>query len=237
MMQLLVSVSNIDEAKIALDNAVDIIDLKHPGRGALGALDTEVLAEIIQFVRSYESHKNKLITATIGDLPMQPDLLLKHTAHVAACGVDVIKIGFFNGLHVSIETYRACLEQLQKLTKQNHKLVAVLFAEYTYPSEIIAMIKSAGFYGVMLDTAHKNGATFLDYFSDAQMLEIAGKIKKQHLHFGLAGSLQLQHIVQARQFGPSYIGFRGGLCDNNQRMNLINAGKVKLARELMSGLL
>ena len=37
MTQLLVSVKNVEETFIALDAGVDIIDLKDPANGALGA--------------------------------------------------------------------------------------------------------------------------------------------------------------------------------------------------------
>lgn len=233
MTQLLVSVSSVEEARIALDNGVDIIDLKHPARGALGALDLDDIVEIVEFLNLHDQPKSKLITATIGDMPMQPELLLARVEQVAACKVDVIKIGFFNSLSDPMQTYLACLEKLKAVTEQSVKLVAVLFAEYAYSPEIIGMIRNAGFYGVMVDTAHKNGATFLDYFSNAQMTELINKTKNQQLQFGLAGSLQLQHIVRVKQFNPSYIGFRGGLCDAALRKNALSADKVKAARKMM----
>ena len=48
--QLLVSVKNLAEAKIALAADVDIIDLKNPADGALGALSAEDIAQIVQFI-------------------------------------------------------------------------------------------------------------------------------------------------------------------------------------------
>jgi uncharacterized protein (UPF0264 family) len=233
MVQLLVSVSNIDEAKIALDNGVDIIDLKHPERGALGALDMQDIVEIVAFINLHDTTKSKLITATVGDLPLQPALLYAHVMQAASAKVDVVKIGFFNNLGESLETYQACLDELQVLTEKGVKLVAVLFAEYAYPAQMIEMIRNAGFYGVMVDTALKNGATFLDYFSFAQMMALAEKIKKQQLQFGLAGSLKLQHIDLVKQFNPNYIGFRGGLCEGDLRRNTLNANRVKTARNMM----
>lgn len=233
MTQLLVSVSNVAEAKMALENGVDILDLKHPGRGALGALDISNVIEIIHFLSLYDIAKGKLITATIGDFPMQPMLLAQRVKQVATTKVDVIKIGFFNSDGNSIETYSACLEELKKITTEGIQLVAVLFAEFNYPPEIIRMIQNAGFYGVMFDTAHKNGATFLDYFSFSQMTAWSDMVKNAGMEFGLAGSLQIQHIAQAKQFNPSYIGFRGGLCEGDQRVSALNADRVKSARELI----
>lgn len=233
MTQLLVSISNLTEARIALENGVGIIDLKHPGRGALGALDIEDIVEIVDFLRLHDMAEGKLITATIGDLPMQPILLAQRIKQLAATEVDVIKVGFFNSDGSSDDIYSACLEELKKLTIQGVKLVAVLFAEYTYPLEMICMIQNAGFYGVMFDTAHKNGATFLDYFSFSQMSEWSDMVRSADMKFGLAGSLQIQHIAQVKQFNPSYIGFRGGLCEGDKRQGALNASRVKAACELL----
>ena len=44
MTQLLISVKNVKETLIALDAGVDIIDLKDPDNGALGALDVDTSA-------------------------------------------------------------------------------------------------------------------------------------------------------------------------------------------------
>lgn len=231
MTQLLVSVSNIDEAKIALASGVDIIDLKCPARGALGALDIDVVVEIVKYINMQQGCK--LITTTLGDLPMQPELLVKHVNLVADTKVDVIKIGFFNTADKPLETYRACLETLQTITAQGTKLVAVLFAEYAYPTEIINMICSAGFYGVMIDTAHKNSTTFLDHYSYQEISDLVAAVKKQHLQFGLAGSLQLQHIQAVKKLNPDYIGFRGGLCFDSERKNSLDADKVNAARKMI----
>ena len=77
MTQLLISVTSLDEAQMALENGADIIDLKDPSAGALGALPVELITSIVSFV-----NKQKLTSATIGDQPMQPDLLVQH---VNAC--------------------------------------------------------------------------------------------------------------------------------------------------------
>ena len=59
---MLASVSNLDEAKIVLEENVDIIDLKDPSQGALGAVTTKIAQEVVEFVSS-----QFLVSATIGD--------------------------------------------------------------------------------------------------------------------------------------------------------------------------
>lgn len=226
--QLLISVTSVEEAKIALDNGADIIDLKDPSAGALGALPVEVIKSVVDFIQHQASEAKKLTSATIGDLPMQPELILARVAELSETNVDIIKIGFFEAVD-----YQPCLNALQGATQTGVKLIAVLFAEYTYPPELIKAIKQAGFMGVMLDTAKKNGLTLLDYYDKERLNQFAKKVFTQQLQLGLAGSLNLQHIEVLRHIKPSYIGFRGGVCNKNQRVLSLDLEKIKAIRKLM----
>ena len=228
MTQLLISVSSVDEAQMALEHGADFIDLKDPNKGALGALSLEIVREAVVFVSLHDAHGKRLTSATIGDLPMQPALILERVAALASTEVDIIKIGFFAGAD-----YQPCLDALQVITKAGVKLVAVLFAEFEYPANLIHAIKAAGFYGVMLDTSHKNGATFLDYFSEDEIRNLAEQVQTQGLIFGLAGSLNIQHIAMVKPLNPTYMGFRGGVCLDNQRKSNLDAEKIKALRKMM----
>lgn len=223
MTQLLISVTSIEEAKIALDNGADIIDLKDPSAGALGALPLAQITAIVAYVNG-----QKPVSATIGDLPMQPDLILQRVMLLASAKVDIIKIGFF-----TTDDYQPCLDALRSITQSGTKLIAVLFAEHAYSANLIGAIKQAGFIGVMLDTAKKNGHTLMDYYSEEQRRSFAQSVFDYGLSFGLAGSLKLQHVAIAKEVNLTYMGFRGGVCDENQRALSLNAEKIKAIRQLL----
>lgn len=233
MTQLLISVTCIEEAQIAFKHGADLIDLKDPAQGALGALPQDTIAEVVSFVKQSSHPANKLTSATIGDLPMKPQLIAEQVEHLATTGVDIIKIGFFDGGENRLHDYESCLSALVPLAKNGLKLIAVLFAEFKYPDNLIFSIKEAGFYGVMLDTAIKNGATFLDYFTVQEINLLSEKMAVNNLIFGLAGSLTIQHIVKVKQFNPSYIGFRGGACVDNQRKFMLDSVKIETIRDLL----
>lgn len=224
--QLLISVTTIEEARIALENGADIIDLKEPSLGALGALPIETIQAVVAYVKSTKDAEAKLTSATIGDLPMQPELLLTHVTQLATTGVDIVKIGFFPAVD-----YQPCLDALKPVTQAGIRLMAVFFAETTYPQGLIAAIKHAGFIGIMLDTAKKNGLTLLDYYSQEQRVAFAKRVIKSNLQLGLAGSLRLNHVALIKEMNPSYIGFRGGVCDDNQRNLALNSAKIKAVRK------
>lgn len=220
MTQLLISVTSVEEAQIALNNGADIIDLKDPSAGALGALPLPLIQSIVGFVNA-----QKPVSATVGDLPMQPNLILQHVTMLAGTKVDIIKIGFFE-----TGDYQPCLDALQSITQTGAKLIAVLFAEHEYSAGLIDAIKKAGFIGVMLDTAKKNGLTFMDYYSEDKCRKLSQQVFNHGLSFGLAGSLKLQHVAIAKKTNPAFMGFRGGVCAENQRELSLDAEKIKAIR-------
>ena len=152
MTQLLASVTNKAEAMLAMSAGADIIDLKNPAAGALGALPLAVIEEIVAAVDGL-----KPVSATIGDLPMQPALLLDAVRKTAVADVDFIKIGFFEDNNVA-----ACLEALGSLATDGISLVAVLFADGAPDFGLVPQLAHAGIHGVMLDTAIKNGKRLRD---------------------------------------------------------------------------
>lgn len=228
MTQLLISVTDTHEAGLALAHGADLIDLKDPHQGALGALPIKTIQEVVSFVSTHRTHTQQYTSATVGDLPMQAELISQQVLAVASTNVDFVKIGFFESEH-----YQPCLDVLSGIAKNGVKLIAVLFAETQYPKDLIELIKGAGFYGVMLDTAKKNGATFMDYYTDEQMLSFSRQVKHHAMAFGLAGSLNIQHLAKVATYTPTYIGFRGGVSMDNQRKLSLDASKIKAIRKIL----
>jgi uncharacterized protein (UPF0264 family) len=223
MTQLLISVMNVDEAKIALENGADIIDLKDPSAGALGALPLTQIREVVSFING-----RKMVSATIGDLPMHPEVIAKGVQKLVSEKVDYIKIGFFEA-----ESYADCLSALKPFIDAGIKIIAVLFAENKYPDNLIALIKNAGLMGIMLDTSQKNGLTFFDHYSEQQRVEFTQNVLRQQLTLGLAGSLTIAHVVLVRALNPSYVGFRGGVCEMDQRVLGLRAEKISALCKLL----
>ena len=88
---MLASVTSLEEAELVAAGGADIIDCKDPARGALGALPLAEVAAIR--ARLPEA----VISATIGDLPADPALLVGSARAMAATGVDYVKVGIFPG--------------------------------------------------------------------------------------------------------------------------------------------
>ena len=92
MTGMLASVENLAEVRQVLESGVDIIDLKSPSDGSLGALPLETVTEIVQAIGGLRP-----LSATIGDLAMEPQQVFEAVEAMSGTGVDYVKIGLFPG--------------------------------------------------------------------------------------------------------------------------------------------
>jgi len=224
MTGMLASVTSVDEALMALQASVDIIDLKQPSAGALGALDIDLINRIVS-----EINGRCPVSATIGDLPMQSELVFNAVKAMAETCVDYIKIGFFPG-----GEHLATVEKLTVLTQQNLKLIAVLFADGEIDFAFIDALKDAGFKGVMLDTMNKKNGSLRQVMGDAELARFVRDAKNRQLICGLAGSLRLQDIPGLMAYEPDYLGFRGALCLHHNRTSKISRQAVAEVRQAIN---
>lgn len=203
---MLASVNSVEEVRLILKTTVNIIDLKQPKQGALGALPIDLVKTIVT-----EVNQNRPVSATVGDLPMQADIVFDAVKTMAKTGVDYIKIGFFPG-----GDWIKTLSKLSGIT-QKYKLIAVLFADTEVDLKIIEQLKQAGFCGVMLDTMNKSNGSLTQVMSDSEIKHFANIAKSTPLLCGLAGSLKQQDIAELMKLEVDYLGFRGALCQKNNR--------------------
>ena len=215
--RLLVSVSSYAEAMLVQESAVDILDIKNPEAGALGALPLEEIRLIVK-----ANHACKETSATIGDVAMQPEVVSHRVMETLATGVDIVKIGLYPDPQLE-----ACIEHLHALTGHGAKLVAVMFADHGMNLKLLPKLKAAGFYGVMLDTAQKDGRHLLDHLMIDEMDAFVRQARSLNLYSGLAGSLRAEHLYSIAPIGADYIGFRGGVCEDYQRRNTISPTKIR----------
>lgn len=205
MTALLASVADVDEAALALAGGADILDLKNPSEGALGAWPLPALAEA---VRRFGGRRP--LSATIGDLPLDPPVVAARVRTVADTAVDIVKIGMFPG------DLDGTLGALEPLARSGVRLVAVLLADRNPPLLRIADFARAGFLGVMLDTADKRAGPLRAHLPGGVLADFVERAHASGLLAGLAGSLAAADIPVLAPLGPDYLGFRGALCVNGR---------------------
>lgn len=232
MTKFLASVKNKTEAELVYTAGADIIDLKDPSRGALGALPIADIKTITGRMKPRAT-----VSATIGDLPADPGIVVPVLETIMKSDVDIIKIGFFSGKQHALAAALARHARKQKL-------VAVLFADQKPDIRLIKTLAAAGFYGVMLDTAVKNDTGLLDCMRISIVEKFIRFSHQLHLRCGLAGQLRQHNIPTLLPLKPDYLGFRSALCSGNrtdelsqqalqQTRNLIPEGNAKDEVELL----
>ena len=213
MSKLLASVRSLDEAHAVSAAPADVLDLKDPRHGALGALDIETVHRIVKlFSGKYP------LSATVGDLPADPKIISRRIVELADAGIDYIKIGFFDTAH-----FESCAGPLQPLAKR-HALIGVLFADRLNDFEgPCRLLKTAAFTGVMLDTADKSKGSICEIIDQPGLRRFVDTAHELSLLCGIAGSLTLSDIDSLVSLDPDYLGFRTALCRNGQRNHPICA--------------
>ena len=224
MTGMLASVRDREEARIMTECKVDILDLKDPDSGALGALATGLVNEIVNDVGDRVP-----ISATVGDVPCRADILYPRINAMAGTGVDIIKIGVFGDVSAS-----AVLQMLRDFSRRHIRLVLVFFAEDMPVHVDFDTLAETGITGVMLDTREKATGPLRVKIPDRALSDFIFKGKKAGLLCGLAGSLGIDDIPPLLQLQPDYLGFRGALCRDNRRGNDIDINAVRRVRRLIS---
>ncbi|WP_042694749.1 (5-formylfuran-3-yl)methyl phosphate synthase [Azospirillum sp. B506] len=216
MIRMLASVTDPVESEIAVTAGADLIDLKNPDDGALGALPVSTIRSCLDAVAG-----RRPVSATIGDLPMEPACVADAVSRTAATGVDIVKMGILAGGDPQASIAAAAQ------ARGPAALFGVILADMVSPTlDLVRAMAGAGFIGVMLDTGLKDGRTLRDHLSADALAGFIGQARDAGLSAGLAGSLRLADIGPLAALHPSILGFRGALCRNGARRDVIDQHRV-----------
>jgi (5-formylfuran-3-yl)methyl phosphate synthase len=222
--QLLVSVRSVEEALAVTACDVDLIDLKEPRNGALGGLPPATLRAIVAALR--HAGCERTLSATIGDVPMHDvESLLARVAAVAACGVDLVKVG--------IEPrHGEAPRVIDALAASGAAVVPVFLADHGIDFALVQAACALGFPALMLDTGDKRAGSLFDVADEAGLRRFIAMARGAQRMAGLAGSLQTAHIERLRRLAPDYAGFRSAVCAGD-RSGTLEAWRVRgLAAQL-----
>jgi (5-formylfuran-3-yl)methyl phosphate synthase len=222
MTLFLASVRDAAEAEMAIGAQADIVDLKEPGQGALGAVALETIADCVRLVACRAP-----ISATIGDLPLEGERVRTAVLATAAAGVDYVKIGLFPGGDAE-----RCLKLLGVEAAQL-RLIVVLFADALPDFDAIGLAARIGAHGVMFDTLGKNAGPLPDHLTFMDLAGYIAAAKSEGLVVGLAGSLEAKHVPSLLALAPDLLGFRGALCHGGDRAQPLDPFRLAAIRALI----
>ena len=211
-MQLLVSPSSIDEARHS--GAADIIDVKKPSEGSLGANFPWVIREIKAFSK-------KPVSAAIGDFDYRPGGAAL-TAYGAACaGADYVKIGLaFEGQDQARDVISAVVKAVKDEFPKKYVVIAA-YSDYERmhsisPFDMAPIAAGCGADFAMVDTGIKDRQSTFAFMNEDSLRSFTEKNRKLGLGTALAGALRFEDIDALKRINPDIIGVRGMVCGGDR---------------------
>lgn len=232
-MKLLISPKDEEEATEAINGGADIIDVKNPKEGSLGANFPWIIKRIKKMTPN-----DREVSAAIGDFPNIPGTASLAALGAAMSGADYVKVGLY-GLN-SREDAILLASSVVKSIKDYDTGIKVVVAGYadfyrinSVNSTFIPEIgKTSGADFVMLDTAIKDDKNLYDHISMDKLRDFVEYSHKYGLSVAFGGSLSEKDIEPLHSIGVDVIGIRGAACEGNDRLSgRIKAERVKKLKE------
>jgi (5-formylfuran-3-yl)methyl phosphate synthase len=216
---LLVSVRNDAEALAALVGGADVIDVKEPSRGSLGAADPRTIADVVRSVNG-----RAIVSAAMGELvDMGRQISASGPLQIPA-DVQLFKIGLAGcaGLVEWKSEWRDAVQALQgDTTNSPPQPVAVVYADWKSadappPQEILDAAQELGCLALLIDTWDKSAGALFDHWDRADLGHFLTKVRTTKMAIVLAGSLSRTSLPQALGLGPDLVAVRGAACDRGR---------------------
>lgn len=235
-MLLLISPINNEEALESIKGGADIVDVKNPKEGSLGANFPWVIKEIREL-----TPENMLVSATLGDVPYKPGTVSLAAMGALVSGADYIKVGLYG-----TKNYEEGLEVMKgvvQTVRDNSDDAVVVASGYAdahrvgavSPWEIPKIAADSGADLAMLDTAVKDGKTLFDYLDVNDLSKFVNEIHSFGLKSALAGSVKKEQLKPLNDIGCDVVGVRGAACTGGDRNNgKINSNAVSELKKLVS---
>jgi len=231
-MKLLVSVVDAAEARLAVAGGVDVVDVKNPAEGSLGAPAPGVIAAVHAVLPA-----GMPLSAALGDLPSLPGTAALAALGAARSGAAYVKLGLWGPS--SAEEAVAVLRAARAAVDGDTRVVAVAYADAARvpsrplaPSELVAAAREAGVDGCLLDTAVKDGRGLLTWLAPEVLAAFVADAHGAGLEVALAGELRAEDLPVVRATGADIAGVRSAACRDGRRTAALDPERIARLREL-----
>ncbi len=226
-MLVLVSPASEDEAVESLLGGADIVDVKNPAEGSLGANYPWVIKRIAGMVKE----KGRSVSATIGDMEFKPGTASLAAYAAASCGADYVKVGLY-GVRNGIQAVKMMKAVVKAVEDFDTQVVAAAYADFRKIGSIspleLAEVAADVAHGIMIDTAIKDGSHLFDHMNTEELKTFVELAHSSGCFCALAGSLRFDDIPFLKEMGADIIGVRTAVCENGRNS--------KIKRELVARL-
>jgi uncharacterized protein (UPF0264 family) len=231
-MRLLVSVVDAAEARLAVAGGVDVVDVKNPAEGSLGAPAPAVLAAVRAAVPA-----DRPLSAALGDLPARPGTAALAAVGAARSGAAYVKLGLvgLSGPDDAVAVLRAAREAVAG----EAAVVAVAYADAARvasrplsPAELVGAARAAGVQGCLVDTAVKDGRGLLAWMGPDELAVLVADAHAAGLDIALAGELRAEELPVVRATGADIAGVRSAACAGGRRTAPLDPARIAVLREM-----
>jgi (5-formylfuran-3-yl)methyl phosphate synthase len=228
-MKLLVSVVDVGEAREAAAAGADIVDVKNPAEGSLGAPSPSVIAGVRAAVPA-----ELPVSAAIGDMPNLPGTAALAALGAARSGAAFVKVGLWG---VGTEAEAVGLLRAVREAGSGAVVVAAAYADASRlaqaplaPALLPRVARAAGVGVCLLDTAVKDGSGLLDWLSRDELTSLVADAHAAGLQVALAGALRAEDLPVVRATGADIAGVRSAACSDGRRSGPLDAARVRALR-------
>ncbi len=231
-MRLLVSVTDAHEASVAVEGGVDIVDVKNPAEGSLGAPAPDVIERVREVVPP-----QRPVSAAIGDLPDLPGTAALAALGAVRSGAAYVKVGLWG---TSTEDRAvAVLSAVRNTLDGGADVIAAAYADAERvpgrplpPGALVAAARRAGVGGCLLDTALKDGRGLFEWLDPDALTTLVADAHAAGLEMALAGALRAEDLSAVRATGADIAGVRSAACRDGRRTAPLDGERIGRLREL-----
>ncbi len=219
-MKLLISPKNEIEALEAIAGGADIIDVKNPKEGPLGANFPWIIRQI-----KHLTPANIELSCTLGEMPNLPGSMALAAFGAATIGVNYVKAGLYGLKTLKEAVY--LMQSITKAVKDFNPPVKVVASGYADSPKIGTvdplLVPKIAFDAqtdiAMIDTAIKDGNNLFTFLTKSQLQGFVDEAHDYGLKVALAGSLQKKDLPMVYNLGADIVGLRGAACTMSDRVN------------------
>lgn len=227
MTRLLVSVRSAAEARRALQGGAQIIDVKEPRAGSLGAADSGVCLEVLEAVGGRVP-----VSMALGELLETPSTTPLGPVPGA---MAFAKLGLAGA--APLPDWGSLWKRRCRELPATTRPVAVIYADWQAaaapsPRDVLQLADEAGCGVLLIDTSDKRHGDLFAHLSPGRLREILQAARAAGLQVVLAGSLRGAAIEHALALRPDVLAVRGAVCHPDRQGALRTAKVARLAERL-----
>ncbi|MGE4506760.1 MAG: (5-formylfuran-3-yl)methyl phosphate synthase [Desulfovibrionaceae bacterium] len=233
--QILVSVTSPEEVAEAVAGGADILDVKNPREGSLGAPQPHVVRAIREAAPA-----GFPVSVAIGDAPPLPGTMALAALGAAACGADYVKIGLYGPADpASAEAMVGAVCRAVRSVSPEARIMVAGYADgeprgCLKVRDLPGAASRGGADGCMIDTLAKGEENLFSFMDVDTLRDFLERCSELGLRSALAGRLNAAHAPLLRELQPDIAGFRSAVCGGDRAGGKVDAESVRRLQNLLN---